>query len=104
MKEKVLFSRYQVFMTALLALFQCCVVLDFMVLSPLGTFVMKDLSLQPNQFAVVVSAYAFSAFLSALLTAGFADKFDRKRLLVFFFSGFILEHCFAHYQIRTKPY
>lgn len=95
MKEKVLFSRYQVFMTALLALIQFCVVLDFMVLSPLGTFVMKDLSLQPNQFAVVVSAYAFSAFLSAILTAGFADKFDRKRLLVFFFSGFILGTLFC---------
>ncbi len=95
MKEKVPFSRYQVFMTALLALIQFCVVLDFMVLSPLGTFVMKDLSLQPNQFAVVVSAYAFSAFLSALLTAGFADKFDRKRLLVFFFSGFILGTLFC---------
>lgn len=95
MKEKVPFSRYQVFMTALLALIQFCVVLDFMVLSPLGTFVMKDLSLQPNQFAVVVSAYAFSAFLSALLTAGFADKFDRKRLLVFFFSGFIVGTLFC---------
>ncbi|MBP5982548.1 MAG: MFS transporter [Fluviicola sp.] len=95
MKEKVSFSRYQVFMTALLALIQFCVVLDFMVLSPLGTFVMKDLSLQPNQFAVVVSAYAFSAFLSALLTAGFADKFDRKRLLVFFFSGFIVGTLFC---------
>ena len=95
MKEKVSFSRYQVFMTALLALIQFSVVLDFMVLSPLGTFVMKDLSLQPNQFAVVVSAYAFSAFLSALLTAGFADKFDRKRLLVFFFSGFIVGTLFC---------
>jgi predicted MFS family arabinose efflux permease len=95
MKEKVPFTRYQVFMTALLALIQFCVVLDFMVLSPLGTFVMKDLSLQPNQFAVVVSAYAFSAFLSALLTAGFADKFDRKRLLVFFFSGFIVGTLFC---------
>lgn len=95
MKEKVPFSRYQVFMTALLALIQFSVVLDFMVLSPLGTFVMKDLSLQPNQFAVVVSAYAFSAFLSALLTAGFADKFDRKRLLVFFFSGFIIGTLFC---------
>ncbi len=95
MKEKVPFTRYQVFITALLALIQFCVVLDFMVLSPLGTFVMKDLSLQPNQFAVVVSSYAFSAFLSALLTAGFADKFDRKRLLVFFFSGFIVGTLFC---------
>lgn len=53
MKEKVPFSRYQVFMTVLLALIQFSVVLDFMVLSPLGTFVMKDLSLQPNQLSLI---------------------------------------------------
>lgn len=84
------FSKYQVFITMLLALIQFSVVLDFMVLSPLGTFVMKDLRLEPNEFAIVVSAYAISAFFSALLTAGFADKFDRKKLLIFFFSGFII--------------
>jgi predicted MFS family arabinose efflux permease len=31
----------------------------------------------------VVSAYAFSAGLSGFLTAGFADRFDRKKLLLF---------------------
>jgi predicted MFS family arabinose efflux permease len=39
---------------------------------------------------VVVSAYAFSAGISGLLTAGFADRYDRKRLLLFFYTGFIL--------------
>ena len=34
--------------------------------------------------------YAFSAFASGLLAAGFADKFDRKRLLLFFYAGFLL--------------
>jgi predicted MFS family arabinose efflux permease len=38
----------------------------------------------------VVSAYAFSAGASGLLTAGFADRFDRKKLLLFFYTGFIL--------------
>jgi len=37
-----------------------------------------------------VSAYAFSAAASGLLTAGFADRFDRKRLLLFFYAGFIV--------------
>jgi predicted MFS family arabinose efflux permease len=39
---------------------------------------------------LVVSAYAFSAGASGLLAAGFADKFDRKRLLLFFYLGFLL--------------
>lgn len=95
MKKIGSFSPYQKVVTLTLALIQFCVVLDFMVLAPLGTFVMKDLQLAPSQFAIVVSAYAISAFVSALLTAGFADKFDRKKLLVFFFSGFIIGTLFC---------
>jgi predicted MFS family arabinose efflux permease len=39
---------------------------------------------------LVVSAYAFSAGASGLLAAGFADKYDRKKLLLFFYAGFII--------------
>ena len=88
MKEKV-FSRYQLFIIALLALLQFTVVLDFMVLSPLGAQLMKVLHLTTSQFGLAVSGYAFSAGLSGLLAAGFADRFDRKKLLLFFYTGFI---------------
>lgn len=60
-----------------------------MVLSPLGDFLIKGLDISTTQFGLVVSAYAFSAGISGLLTAGFADRFDRKKLLLFFYSGFI---------------
>jgi predicted MFS family arabinose efflux permease len=50
---------------------------------------MPALSIGPSQFGLVVSAYAFSAAASGLLTAGFADRFDRKKLLLFFYTGFI---------------
>jgi predicted MFS family arabinose efflux permease len=83
------FSSYQVLVIVLLALTQFSVVLDFMVMSPLGDFLMKDMSLTTKQFGAVVSCYAFSAGLSGLLTAGFADRFDRKKLLLFFYIGFI---------------
>jgi predicted MFS family arabinose efflux permease len=88
MKEKI-FSRYQIFIIGLLALLQFTVVLDFMVLSPLGAQLMKVLHLTTSQFGLAVSGYAFSAGLSGLLAAGFADKFDRKKLLLFFYTGFI---------------
>jgi predicted MFS family arabinose efflux permease len=32
--------------------------------------------------------YAFSAGISGILAAGFADKFDRKKFLLFFYVGF----------------
>ena len=59
-----------------------------MVLSPLGPILLDKLSITTKQFGWVVSAYAFSAGASGLLTAGFADKFDRKKLLLFFYAGF----------------
>ena len=83
------FTSYQVLVIILLALTQFTVVLDFMVMSPLGDFMMKAMSLTPSQFGFAVSSYAFSAGLAGLLTAGFADKFDRKNLLLFFYVGFI---------------
>jgi predicted MFS family arabinose efflux permease len=83
------FTGYQVLVILLLALTQFTVVLDFMVMSPLGDMLMKSMSLTTRQFGFAVSAYAFSAGISGLLTAGFADRFDRKKLLLFFYVGFI---------------
>lgn len=88
-KETVALSPYQLLVMALLALLQFTVVLDFMVLSPLGDILMKSLDITPTKFGTVVSAYAFSAGIAGILAAGFADKFDRKKLLVFFYLGFI---------------
>lgn len=73
----------------MLALTQFTVVLDFMVMSPLGDMLMKSMNLSTTQFGFAVSAYAFSAGISGFLTAGFADRFDRKSLLLFFYIGFI---------------
>ena len=83
------FTGYQVLVIVLLSLTQFTVVLDFMVMSPLGDMLMKSMELTTNQFGFAVSVYAFSAGISGLLTAGFADRFDRKKLLMFFYIGFI---------------
>ncbi|MEO6405432.1 MAG: MFS transporter [Ferruginibacter sp.] len=88
-KTKQKFTPYQVMAILLLALTQFSVVLDFMVMSPLGDMLMKSMSLTTTQFGLAVSGYAFSAGISGLLTAGFADRFDRKKLLLFFYIGFI---------------
>ncbi|HKW85098.1 MAG TPA: MFS transporter [Burkholderiaceae bacterium] len=86
----VAFTPYQRFATALLTLLQFAVILDFMLMAPLGALIMPALQIEPRQFGLVVSAYAFSAAASGLLTAGFADRFDRKKLLLFFYGGFVL--------------
>lgn len=87
--SKPTFDTYQIFIIAILAILQFTVILDFMVLSPLGAQLMPVLNITPSQFGLVVSVYALSAGASGLLAAGFADKFDRKKLLLFFYTGFI---------------
>ncbi len=84
------FTGYQKTVVAMLAFLQFAVILDFMLMSPLGAVIMPALKIGPAQFGLVVSAYAFSAGAAGLLTAGFADRFDRKQLLLFFYAGFIL--------------
>src|ERR1700749_5343464 len=84
------FSRYQTALVALLALVQFTIILDFTIMSPLGAIIMPSLGITASQFGVAVSAYAFSAGISGILGAGFADRFDRKRLLLFFYAGFTL--------------
>ena len=84
------FTSYQVFIIVILALLQFTIILDFMIISPLGDLLMKKLDLGTSQFGSVVSIYAISAGVSGILTAGFADKFDRKKLLLFFYTGFLI--------------
>jgi predicted MFS family arabinose efflux permease len=88
-QKAVPFTSYQKFAIFALAITMFTVVLDFMVMSPLGDILMKSLNIKPAHFGLAVSAYAFSAGISGLLTAGFADRYDRKKLLLFFYTGFI---------------
>jgi predicted MFS family arabinose efflux permease len=97
------FTGYQRLVIALLATLQFTIILDFMIISPLGDMLLKSLSLSTSQFGSVVSAYAISAGISGILTAGFADKFDRKKLLLFFYTGFIIGtvFCALSYNFHT---
>lgn len=89
------FSGYQKFVVAVLAFLQFTIVLDFMLLAPLGALVVPALHITPEQFGHVVSAYAFAAGVSGILAAGFADRFDRKKLLLLFYAGFMLGTLFC---------
>lgn len=94
-KQPIQFTGYQKFVVAILAFLQFTIILDFMIMSPLGAIMMPALSMSPAQFGTVVSAYAFSAGIAGLLAAGFADRYDRKKLLLFFYVGFVLGTLFC---------
>ncbi len=91
----LVFSKYQKFVVAMLAFLQFTIILDFMIMAPLGALMMPALGMSPKQFGLVVSVYAFSAGLSGLLAAGFADRYDRKKMLLFFYVGFVIGTLFC---------
>ncbi len=74
----------------LLVAMQVTHIVDFMVLMPLGGSLMKLFSLTPTQFSLAVGSYTFAAGVSGLLVAGFADRFDRKPLLLVAYGGLAL--------------
>ncbi len=90
MKEKI-FTRYEVFVIAILAFLQFTVVLDFMVLSPLGAILMPELAIKPAQFGMVVSAYAFSAGASGFLQLDLPIGLIAKSFYCFFTQDLLLE-------------
>ena len=71
----------------MLAFVQFTIILDFIIMSPLGAIMMPAFNITAAQFGVAVSAYAFSAGISGILAAGFADRFDRKRCCCSSMSG-----------------
>lgn len=73
----------------ILAAIQIAHVLDFVIMMPLGPQFMRVFNLTPNEFSTLVSVYTFSAGFFGLFGALYADQFDRKKFLLFNFTGFI---------------
>jgi predicted MFS family arabinose efflux permease len=65
-------------------------ILDFMIMMPLGNYLMPYFNISSQQFSMLVAAYTFSAGASGFLAAFFVDGFDRKKVLVFAYAGFLI--------------
>lgn len=65
-------------------------ILDFMIMMPLGNYLIPSLRISAFQFSLLVASYSISAFFSGLAIAMFIDRFDRKRSLIFAYTGFLL--------------
>ena len=76
----------------LLALTQFTIIMDFMVMMPLGPQIMQAFQISPAAFATAVSAYSWCAGVSGLLGATYVDRFDRRRLLLTVYSLFALSN------------
>jgi len=63
-------------------------IMDFMVMMPLGPQFMRLFDITPQQFALLVSIYTFSAGICGFFAAFVIDKFDRKSALMVLYAGF----------------
>ena len=81
-KEKVLLYT--------LAAVQFTHIMDFIIMMPMGEMLMKVLDIDAASFSYLVASYTLSAGISGFAGAFFLDRFDRKKLLLFFFLGFTL--------------
>ena len=73
-----------------LALIQFTHVMDFMIIMPLGNQLMKLFEISPQQFGFIVSAYTITAGIVGFTGAFFVDNFDRKKILLACYLGFLL--------------
>ena len=65
-------------------------ILDFMIMMPLGNYLIPYFKITAMQFSILVASYSVSAFISGLAIAMIIDRFDRKRALVIAYIGFLL--------------
>ncbi len=65
-------------------------ILDFMIMMPLGNYLIEDLGINAMQFSILVAAYSISEFFSGLAIATIIDQYDRKKPLLLAYIGFVI--------------
>jgi predicted MFS family arabinose efflux permease len=78
-----------------LATIQFTVVIDFLIVMPLGPQYMRVFSISPGQFGLIVSAYALSAGICGVVAGLFLDRLDRRPALLWLYLGFTIGTLFC---------
>jgi DHA1 family inner membrane transport protein len=74
----------------LLAFITYITTVDSMLLMPLMNVVMDTYQIGAKTSTIIISIYSFTAFIAGILSSGFMDLYDRKKLLLFTFIGFTI--------------
>ena len=72
-----------------LAAIQFTTALDFMVIMPLAPQFTRVFELSTQQFGWLISAYTFAAAIAGIVAAVVIERFERKRLLLAVYVGFV---------------
>jgi MFS transporter, DHA1 family, inner membrane transport protein len=74
----------------LLAMVNFTNILDFMIMMPMSDMLTKQLHINAQEFGILVSSYGLAAFTAGIIGVSVFDRFDRKKLLLFAFTFFLL--------------
>lgn len=83
-------TRQERILIFLLAALQFTHILDFMIMMPLGNYLLPAWGISPTGFSILLSSYPLAAFVAGLYMALNADRFERKKALLVTYAGFIL--------------
>lgn len=90
-----MFSRQEKFLLFIIAAIQFAHIVDFMIMMPLGPQLIRIFSISAQEFSFLVASYTLFAGISGFISSFFMDRFERKRLLIFFFTGFAVSTLFC---------
>ncbi|WP_266362635.1 MFS transporter [Tellurirhabdus rosea] len=65
-------------------------IVDFMIMMPLGPQLMRFFDINTQQFSLIVSSYSLSAGVSGFLASFYVDRFDRKKVVLVAYAGFVI--------------
>jgi predicted MFS family arabinose efflux permease len=65
-------------------------ILDVMIIMPLAPMLMRTFDLSAVQFGLLISSYTFMGAISSIIAAMVIDRFDRRRVMLWFFAAFII--------------
>jgi MFS transporter, DHA1 family, inner membrane transport protein len=83
-------SRTERIVLVILAAVQFTSVVDFIVVMPLGTQLMRKLDINPTQFGLIVASYTFAAGAAGLIASSIVDRYSRRAAFLTLFSGFLV--------------
>jgi MFS transporter, DHA1 family, inner membrane transport protein len=82
--------KYERVLILLLAAVQFTHILDFVIMMPLGPQLMRAFEIDARSFGMLVSSYTFSSAIFGFMGAFFIDHYDRKKALLFVYTGFLV--------------
>jgi len=83
-------KRIEKFILLVLVGVQFIHIVDFMIIMPLGQMLMSVFEINAQRFGLLVSCYTFFAGISGFTTSFYIDGYDRRKVLIFFMTGFLL--------------